>query len=144
MIFYYKAVGYESGKTIVTGRHSECVRHINKKARSSKLNAHDEPIWILPIHEELRDKLTAYEQRLKESFEADVEEVQKKGSKGDPVWMEGRNGRRVCDWSETEDDLLVSCHTFKDATEIGDVIGKTAGAVWARVRRIRKQMEDGK
>lgn len=141
MIFYYKAVGYESGETLVTGRYSDCVRHLNKKARSRKEDAHDEPIQILQIHEKLCTGLTNYERALKESFDRGVEEAPKKWDKNDPVWMEGRNGRRVCDWSEMEDDLLLNCRTFKDAAEIGDALGKTAGAVWARVRRIRKQME---
>lgn len=133
MILYYKAVGCKSGKTLVTGRRSDCVRFVNKKANKLVGNAHTEPIKIMPINENLLSDLSEYEQKIKELFgrsnEEEVAEIYKtKSGKGRPKIL----------WTEAEDNLLGNCKTFKEAERIGKVLGKTAGSVWARVKRIQK------
>ena len=134
MIFYYKAVGCKSRKTLVTGRKSDCVRFVNKKANKLVGNAHAEPIKIMPIDEDLLSDLSECERRAKELFDRSIEEelVEIKKSRS-------HEGMPKILWTEAEDSLLCNCKTFKEAERIGKVLGKTTAAVWARVKRIRNK-----
>ena len=55
--------------------------------------------------------------------------------------MEDGKKRRVCDWTEEEDRLLLNCKSYADAKIIGLNVGKSQAAVWARVRRFRRKAE---
>ena len=134
MIFYYKAVACKSGKTLVTGKYSDCVRFINQKANKRPGNAHTEPMKIMPINENLLGGLSEYERALKELFnrtnQEEVAEIYK---------LRSGRGRPKINWTESEDALLVNCKTYNDAAKVGKVLGKSTAAVWARVRRLREK-----
>ena len=137
MIAQYKVVGIESGDVQMSGRHSSCIRWLNGTRYPKK-----EAVKIIPSYETFCVGFDTIEEKAKRAFLESKEEEETFWIKneGSPQVEDGKK-RRVCDWTEEEDHLLLNCKSYADAKIIGLNVGKSQAAVWARVRRFRRKAE---
>ena len=137
MIAQYKVVSIESGYVQMSGRYSSCIRWLNGTRYPKK-----EAVKIIPVSEAFFVGFDPYVEKVKRAFLESEEEEETFWIKidGDSQMKDGKK-RRVCDWTEEEDRLLLNCKSYADAKIIGLNVGKSQAAVWARVRRFRRKAE---